>query len=172
MSAFIVDAATIDVMLDCLKAAVSNVPHPTALYWRTADGQPRLFDQNDAGDSQKMSELGRMLLVENSRSVSVRYREGYNPCALLYVYRPTRREIWLRPTNKPMVAITANAALKNIGCYEYQSCESDDWEETEAYRFCQALKERIVYYAIPYQDDDPWGFTDRDLGREEKETVS
>lgn len=172
MSAFVVGDATIDVMLDCLIAAVSQRPYFSRLYWRDAAGQPKFFDRHDAEDIEKLTALGNMLLAENARSVGFRYSEGQNPCALLYRYRPAPREVWLHPAGRtPSSVITANAALKNIACYEYQTCECDDWEDTEAYRFCAALKERIAETALPGRNDDPWGFTDRDLGREEKQTA-
>ena len=180
MSAFIVDDATIDVILDTLKAAVSHVPHPCRLYWKGADGQARTFDQNDARDHDKMSELGRMLLAENARSVGERYREGLSPCALLYCYNPTRKEIWLRSrsslhgqegraydSTRLRAAIVAEAALKNIACFEYQACECEDWEDTESFRFCAALKDRIADIALEGADCDPWGWTDQHLGRAE-----
>jgi hypothetical protein len=168
MSAFVVDDAAIDVILDCLRAAVNQRPYFSRLYWRDGDGRPQFFQREDARDAGKLTAIGRMLLAQNARSVGVRYREGENPCALLYTYRATGREVYLRPMPESFKgpAIVANAALKNIACYEYQSCESNDWEDTEAFRFCAALKDRIAEIAVPFRECDPWGFTDRHLGRE------
>jgi hypothetical protein len=170
MSAFIIDDAAIDVILDTLKAAVSVRPFFSRLYWRDAEKQPRFFDRHDAESNDKLSELGRMLLAQNARSVAYRYSEGQNPCALTYCYKPTRKDVHLfhlrdaYDSTRPGAFITASAALKNIACYEYQSCETDDWEETEAYRFCEALKDRIADTALR-NDADPWGWTDAHLGR-------
>lgn len=176
MSAFLVDQATIDVILETLKAAVNQRPYFARLYWRDAEGNARFFDRDDAADESKLGDVGRMLLAENVRSLRARYPESYEDLVwhlpAEYAFTPTHKDVALsfRPSGSydcthPRASITASAALKNVDCYEYQACESEDWEQTEAYRFCQALKERIAEIALR-DENAPWGWTDRHLGRD------
>lgn len=74
---------------------------------------------------QTKNVIGRMLLAENARSVGYRYREVQNPAALTYLYRATKREY------------TPSQALMAIRGYEYQACETADWDRSEAYSFCR-----------------------------------
>lgn len=122
------------------------------LYWHFGNpGQSRPFQD------QTETNIGRMLLAENARSVGYRYREVQDPAALTYVYRPTKR------------AYAPSQALMAIRGYEYQACETSDWDRTEAYAFCRALFHRVVDVAIPQRESDSsfWTVTDRFLGREE-----
>jgi hypothetical protein len=45
---------------------------------------------------------------------------------------------------------------KQIDCYEYQACESDDWKETEAFRLCDDIKYHITC-RLPGYEEAPWG---------------
>ena len=50
--------------------------------------------------------------------------------------------------------------LHLMACYEYQSCESDDWETTTAYKFCRELEQLILSKlrdSIPDADQPSWG---------------
>lgn len=51
--------------------------------------------------------------------------------------------------------VSVVGALKALACYEYQSCESDDWESTEAFAFCEALRHTLIW-ALPNIDDAAW----------------
>jgi len=154
MSAYMVDDAHIDVLVDIAKQHEREYRGigERQLYWHFGNpGQRRsLSDQTE-------TLIGRMLLAENARSVGYRYREVQDPAALTYVYRPTRREY------------APSQALMAIRGYEYQSCETPDWDRCEASAFCRALFRRLVDVAIPQKDSDGpfWTVTDRFLGREE-----
>ena len=55
---------------------------------------------------------------------------------------------------------TGVEAIKLARCYEYQSCEADDWKGSEAKEFIEAF---IVYMydRLPGYDDAPWGWEDK-----------
>jgi hypothetical protein len=110
---------------------------------------------------QTESEVGRILLAENARSVGYRYREAQDPAALTYVYRATKREY------------TPSQALMAIRGYEYQACETPDWDRSEAHAFCRALFRGVVDVAIPQKDSDGpfWTVSDCFLGRSEAAPV-
>lgn len=91
--------------------------------------------------------VGAMLVAENRRSVDYRYDEAEEEEP--YVFNA------LQGRPDPVVV------LKAIACYEYQACETPDWEESEAYAFCQALRHRMIGALPGYDDADGWEVSDR-----------
>ena len=100
--------------------------------WPGADGHEHTLTRANVDD------VGQMLWDENMRSVGNRYPD----CALDElpgqvlgdpVYRYTHPgRLWNR--------IEPAQVVKSCDCYEYQTCEPDDWPETEAFQFIQALR--------------------------------
>lgn len=86
--------------------------------------------------------VGAMLLAQNRRSVDFRYDESDIEEPYVHAVSTTPRE----PVE----------ILKAIGCYEYQSCETPDWEDTEAARFCQALRFHLIRQLPGYEAADAW----------------
>ena len=98
--------------------------------------------------------IGLMLWAENLRSIDARYpnckpenRPGPVDDGPERGY--THRSAW----NLPIRAIDVLSAL---ACYEYQTCETDDWPETEAHAFCEALRHKAIR-CLPGYDNAPWG---------------
>lgn len=85
--------------------------------------------------------VGVMLLAQNRRSVDFRYDET---------------EIEDLYTHGPSSPRTVVELIKAIDCYEYQACETPDWEQTEAYRFCEVLR-RALTHDLEGWDEAPWG---------------
>lgn len=81
-----------------------------------------------AMDVANRGELGQILLAENYRSVNHRYSEELE--AETYTYS--------RYTVKTF------EALQYLSCLEYQSCETPDWERTQAFRLCARLRANMV----------------------------
>jgi hypothetical protein len=48
-----------------------------------------------------------------------------------------------------------------LRCYEYQSSESPGWQQSEAIRFCEALKATAIREAT--MDVDVWEIADRNV---------
>lgn len=90
--------------------------------------------------------MGAMLLGENQRSVNHRYSED----EIEEVYTFRRMEGYPHPL----------VILRAISCYEYQACEHPEWETSEAYRFCEAL--RYAALSILTRDVDTWEIGNRD----------
>lgn len=90
--------------------------------------------------------VAQCLYAENVHSVNVRYRE-HTP-ATDYRFRPVRIDS-LGPRAVGIV-------LKSIACLRYQSCESDDYEQSAAYRLLQELEQDVIRSL--WSDDDPWGW--------------
>ena len=85
--------------------------------------------------------VGAMLLAQNRRSVDYRYDES---------------DIEQPYTHAPSSVRGPAALLKAIDCYEYQSCETPDWEQSEAARFCQELRAHLIRQLPGYNQADTW----------------
>lgn len=132
MSAFIVDHAHIN-------ALVSYMVSKQVSYWT---GKTREYvTRNNA------EEVGRILLDENVRSVNYRYRdecdndEKNQGSTYCFSYS-------LRPLSPVQV-------IKAVNCLVYQSCETEDWESTIAWRICQAIISHAVHDLRGY-DEAAW----------------
>ncbi len=85
--------------------------------------------------------VGAMLLAENRHSVAYRYN---------------RRELGDEYTHGPSRRRDPLEILKAIACYEYQACETPDWEQSEAAAFCRALRLRTIYELPGYTEAGGW----------------
>jgi hypothetical protein len=120
------------------------------------------------------SVLGQRLTDTNLESIQARYPDTIEdpegtpgPCERYweqpYVFTPidTGRQVYsiaagLKLAVEP-VACTAEAAA-HIGHYEYQACEHDGWRESDAFAFCEALRERLLD-KLPGAENASWGFS-------------
>lgn len=134
MSAWIVSKAHIDVLV---AAGLQFSKYGNLTFY--CKGRPVMELTIETAD-----EFGKMLWRENHRSVNYRYseRERTPP------YRFDRRtlEIPLDPVK----------VLKLIGCYGYQTCEHKGYASSMAKRYCDALRDTLIYNLEGY-DEGPWG---------------
>jgi len=144
MSAFVVDKAHINAMID---AGLSVQYRPMRWYFEGEEGSSSLTEVN-------ASEMGQMLLEECIKSVGYRYRgsevtdlPGRSDAEYMIPFQ------YKRFANPP----TLVEILKIISCYEYQSCEHPGWKSSEAYAFCQVLR-KCTIARLPGYDEAPWGW--------------
>jgi hypothetical protein len=147
MSAFVVSREHIDALVTAaLDATPRRVGAPIAWYWpaidRAEDNTATLRAKRYEARREEASRIGAMLWATNVHSVNHRYDE--DDWEDVYEYR--RHPFDLSPV----------AILKAIDCYEYQSCEHDDWPTSEAHAFCQALR-RAYIHLLPGYDTADWG---------------
>ena len=130
MSAFMVDNDLIDLLVS---VAAPSTGEKLSWYhggvWRYATDR---------------TEVGRMLLAENRRSIDYRYSE----------HEPVPDYTFRRVTGIGEAIPIAQVA-QSIFCFDYQACETPDWKESEAYAFCQALKDGLLR-GLPGYDDALW----------------
>jgi hypothetical protein len=120
------------------------------------NGERRILN-NDNADI-----VGQMLQDENVRSVSTRYEDDK------LTNLPGTGADWVIPYHFNWIdGLSAVRALKLIDCYDYQSCESEDWKQTEAYAFCDALRQRLIGCLDGYDSAD-WEYVDREVQRRVK----
>lgn len=79
--------------------------------------------------------IGEELLRANVKSVLARYNDG----AEMIGYDTYTAEPILRWQN----IATIEDVLGAISCYEYQSCESEDWRNSWASEYCNALRKNL-----------------------------
>lgn len=105
--------------------------------------------------SSNVNEIGRMLVYENLVSWGTNYKHELtstpeeDATSLCFIF-PFKFD----PDAK---VPTALQGLKLINVYEYQSCESPDWDDSEALAFCRALKERLILQ-LPGYNELPWSW--------------
>jgi hypothetical protein len=95
-----------------------------------------------------------LLYQENIRSVQHRYPQD----AVDQLPGPIVKE----PALTVSLSDVCNAktdpvtVLKLCDCLEYQSCETDDWEETGAFELLERIRKAAIR-SLPGYDDAPWG---------------
>lgn len=148
MSAWMVSKKHIDTLVQLALYGPAELPANQTWY------VPRLA----GGRSVTADALGELLTKENLASIHSRYPDTLtNPDNT-----PGPHEhYWLVPYVFPDALhigkhLTAVAGIKAIVCYEYQSCEHSEWEESEARKFCSALKDSLINY-LPGYGAAPWG---------------
>ena len=77
--------------------------------------------------------IGADLWAENHRSVNFRYDEKTPTPAYTF-----------EPVDLDMIKDWQAVALKSLRCWQYQSCETNDFKDTTAYRVAQALMGLLV----------------------------
>lgn len=130
MSAFIVSDKLLNVILTM--AVVKNASY----YWKPNNMRVDISRKN-------ASEIGQKLLDENFRSVNYRYRE--NDKAERFEYRAVRSDDY-----------SAVDVLKAINCLDYQSCETDDWSESEAWAILDGIKDTMIRNLPGYEASRGW----------------
>lgn len=135
MSAFVVDKPHIDALI---QAGLSGNPWcRLSWYWDNPTRSARL--EYDTAD-----EVGVMLWAENVRSVQGRYPDtiesGEYPGPIDFADEDVFAYTF--PTNTR--TLTPVEALKALACYEYQSCEHEGWKASQAFAFCQSLRDELI----------------------------
>ena len=95
------------------------------------------------------SRIGQVLLAENERSVNHRYPSDISDNALEYKFKPFQ-ELSLLPRAKMLAWI-----LNGCACFDYQACETDDYEQSIAHKLIRAIEAKAIR-ELPHMDDAPW----------------
>jgi hypothetical protein len=162
MSAWIVSKAHIDALVS--DAARRGFDGPFA--WQH-DGTWHVLPRDDAA---RATEVGRMLWNENLRSIHARYPDtidgGMYPGPIDFTSSSVRKYEYESTRELPEVW-----TYKALRCYDYQTCEHNEWEQSESFAFCTALS-RILTGILGYDEDSetdegPAGWDDAPWGLEE-----
>jgi hypothetical protein len=106
------------------------------------------------------TDIGRVLLAENERSINARYPDTINnpenmpgkigEDLLGYKFRYFEPFIHMAHTQKCVWVI------KNCHCFDYQACETDDYDRSIAKRIIGTIEAEAIN-ALPGYDKAPWG---------------
>lgn len=150
MSAFIVSHDHIDALLTFAKLHRVSYYVPQSICNKPGGVRVDIGHDN-------VTEVGRILLTENERSVRHRYDDcaaddlpgtiGEN--AASYNFREFG-ELYRLPAAKKCAWI-----LNGCRCFDYQACETDDYEASLAHRIIEAIQAAAIR-ALPHIDDAPW----------------
>ena len=152
MSAYMVDREHIDFLVHaCLAPMV--LKHYSAFCW-WHNGKRR--ELSCGATREELAAVGQMLWDENARSVRFRYPDCSDddlpgPIGESMVYEPSPAQFWSMPPLEFLVAV-----FKACDCYNYQACETPDWEQSEAFAFIQALR-CSCWRSLPGYEDADWG---------------
>ena len=150
MSAYICDKRHIVYLVTAAMSRVIN-PHGGVFRWRF-QGKSRELP----GEFNLAAEVANMLWRENIKSVSHRY-PGESSATLP---GPNDRDYNITAHDFPVFAeINPLQVLASLNCYEYQSCEHDEWPLSEAFQFCESLRHNAIR-ALPGYDNAKWGAPD------------
>ena len=166
MSAFVVSKEHIDAMLSCRTHSTFGIS------WMHEGEYHRLEEGADTLDR-----VGRMLWAENVASVEHRYSppgreaiygEGFEsgpdfnlPGKYTVEQIPGSEDTielpeWLTEYSYSRTRLPSPVeGLSITACFEYQSCEHEGWESSEARAFCEALRSACIY-ALPGYADAAW----------------
>lgn len=126
MSCFIVSDAHIS-------ALAAFVIRSEILTWNPTTGLP-----------YRPQEIGDMFHAENVKSWNARYPKDATEPSFHLVERA-----YLAP--RTLVQI-----LRAIECFEYQSCDHDEWPESDVAKLCQRMRIKAIQL-LPGYSDAPWG---------------
>ncbi len=107
-----------------------------------------VFDRRMSGKEQ---ELMAILVKANFESVNHRYEE--NTPAMPGAYAPDFERV-LSPVQ----------VIKACNCYDYQSCEIDNYETTDAAKNIEAIRSRAIN-ALPGYEEAEWEIEPREVNR-------
>lgn len=141
MSAFVVSHSLIDAVVT---AAVSDRVHGGPYYRKHKGGNHVQMSQAGA------TELGRILLAENERSVLDRYPDVTVDTAPGTIGETSANYRYKERQASPV------AVLKALDCLSYQSCETDDWEDSEAFRIIDVIRSRAISRLPGYENGPGW----------------
>lgn len=107
-------------------------------------------------DYKRAAEVANMLWQECIKSVSYRYPGETTetlPGVIGENYQITEADF-----DGPLfdADFSPVQVLKSIACYSYQSCEHDEWEDSEAFAFCRALEKHAIAI-LPGYEEAEWG---------------
>jgi hypothetical protein len=88
----------------------------------------------------ELNRIGQLLVNQNFKSVNVRYNSNQKP-----------EQFMIKHFGKKRSAIQL---IKACDCLEYQSCETDDYYQSEAYRIIDTARRRFIRTIPEYEDAD------------------
>ena len=149
MSAYVVDREHIRYLVNAMQSLTDRYSRKARWFHNGI-----WHEMERVGDRKRAAEVGQMLWDANIKSVCHRYPD----CSLDANTPPGPiGETYLYNKHVPLVDYPDPVqVIKACHCYEHQSCESDDWPESEACAFIRHLEGLAVRHLRGY-DEAVWG---------------
>jgi hypothetical protein len=151
MSAYIVDKNHVIYLVD---AAMNSERGASTFRWYSGERPNYNRGELPKGDYDRAAEVANMLWRENIKSVSHRYPHESSatlPGPIDHETIEPRDFRGIRWLNFAPVQV-----IKACHCFNYQSCEHDAWEASEAKAFIESLISSYCHSLQGY-DDAEWG---------------
>ena len=133
MSAFIVSEYHLDSMLSFF-----NLHQGTVSLKKKETGEWYALNSSSIEDLQIMKQI---LADQNYRSVNERYQET-EPAPVM-----SAKVLFER--------VSPVQIIKACNCYDYQACETDDYQQTDANRICDAIRASAID-ELPGYEEAQW----------------
>ena len=111
---------------------------------RDAGAYVKVGDNYDYLNIMNSAQVAKILKDENIRSVNNRYNDN-TESVYEFEYIPSARK---RPVGNIIGA---------LDCLEYQSCESDDWQTTNAWTIICQLRKHLLKQIAEREETYTWG---------------
>ncbi len=155
MSAYLVSPDTIDLIVSAAQRFQAR--HGSRFY---ADLSARDLPASDTDGVRRDSlsphtdaeVMALLLWDENVHSVNVRYEYDTNRAQPVYTFRHVDMD------HAAAAIDPAILALGSIRCLRYQSCEADDYSDTNACKLLNWIESLCVSHLISVAES-PWGWT-------------
>ena len=149
MSAFIVSHDHIDALLSF--ASKRDSYGSVSYYVKKTGAHVSITEQN-------ATEIGRILLTENERSIYARYPDckpgdDKKPGTIGEDAAGYNFKRW--PLSSPLLSVSI---LKACSCFDYQACETDDYDDSLAATVIDAIRNRAISRLPGYEDAPGWEF--------------
>jgi len=99
-----------------------------------------LYSKYENATMEKLNAIGQELVNENFKSVNYRYHENNQPYKYYF---------------QPVLNFNPIQALKAVNCLDYQSCEHPTWENSNAKKILESIKNSLITM-LPGYDDFQW----------------
>jgi|SRR3990167_5335284 len=103
------------------------------------------------------SAYAEVLYQENLRSVMARYPSDRRDNLPGPINRPEHITVLANDRTLAAYRLSPIAILKMCDCLEYQSCETEDYRQTVAFKLLDAIRGAAIH-ALPGYDDAPWDY--------------
>lgn len=110
--------------------------------WYEMNGKYGYMSKEDA------EKVAQCLYSQNIRSVNDRYNE-LEEDGFAYKFIPHARRVY-----------SIGEIAMALDCLEYQSCESEDYHATDAYKLLLAMRKQLLKEVAKEQGADTWGITE------------
>ena len=144
MSAYMIDRNHVNYLVEAAMSYRLFGQNHSHLRWRGGELH--------AGDYDQATKVGQMLWDENLKSILARYPD----CSLDNLPGPIGEDFVYKHESRPHAVFEPPQIIMSCRCCDYQSCEHEGWEASEAKAFIDAL-EAAAAQSVDGYDDAIWG---------------